>query len=67
MGKTAFIFPGQGSQYVGMGMDFYNSSGTAKDIFNQFNKILEKDITKLCFEGPEDILKRTVKILNRLF
>ncbi|MFH0702606.1 MAG: ACP S-malonyltransferase [bacterium] len=60
MGKIAFIFPGQGSQHVGMGLDFYNSSDTAKNIFNKFNVLLKKDISKLCFEGPEENLKQTV-------
>lgn len=60
MGKTAFIFPGQGSQYVGMGLDFYNSSEIAKNIFDKFNEILGKDLTKICFEGPEDALKQTI-------
>ena len=60
MGKTAFIFPGQGSQYIGMGLDLYNSSDKAKEIFSQFDLILEKDLSKLCFEGPEDLLKQTI-------
>ncbi|OGH96176.1 MAG: [acyl-carrier-protein] S-malonyltransferase [Candidatus Melainabacteria bacterium GWF2_32_7] len=60
MSKIAFIFPGQGSQYVGMGLDFYNSSETAKKIFNQFNEVLGKNLSGICFEGPEEDLKQTI-------
>lgn len=60
MSKIAFIFPGQGSQYVGMGMDFYNSSEKAKEIFDKFDFILGRKLTDICFNGPEDELKQTV-------
>lgn len=60
MTKIAFIYPGQGSQYIGMGQDFYNNSKIARDIFSKFNSILGKDLTKLCFEGPEEDLKQTI-------
>jgi len=45
MGKIAFIFPGQGSQFVGMGMDFYNSSNTAKNIFDRFDAVLGRNLS----------------------
>ena len=58
--KIAFLFPGQGAQFVGMGSDFYSEYPVAKDIFDRANNILKKDITDICFNGPEDELKKTI-------
>lgn len=58
--KIAFIFPGQGAQVVGMGKDLYENYDRARYIFETANEVLGKEITKLCFDGPEDDLKKTV-------
>ncbi len=58
--KIAFLFPGQGSQAVGMGKDLYENFDAAKNIFDTADKVLNKSITTLCFEGPEENLKQTV-------
>lgn len=58
--KIAFLFPGQGSQAVGMGKDLYESFESAKNVFDTADRVLNKTITTLCFEGPEDALKQTV-------
>lgn len=58
--KIAFLFPGQGSQAVGMGKDLYENFEAAKNVFDTADKVLGKSITTMCFEGPEDALKQTV-------
>lgn len=60
MKKTAFIFPGQGSQFIGMGKDLYENYALAKEVFEKANSVLNKNITKICFEGPEEDLKQTI-------
>lgn len=58
--KIAFIFPGQGAQVVGMGKDLYDNYDAAREVFEKANNVLGKNITKLCFEGPEEDLKQTI-------
>jgi len=55
----AFAFPGQGSQAVGMGKDFYEASQTVRDVYDEASGVLGYDLTAVSFEGPMDVLSRT--------
>lgn len=57
--KKAYVFPGQGSQFSGMGADLYNSSAEARELFDSANDILGFGITKIMFEGSDEELKQT--------
>lgn len=59
MSKTAFLFPGQGSQFAGMGQSLAASFPSARRIFDEADQVLGFSLSKLCFEGPEEELKRT--------
>ncbi|CUU04095.1 [Acyl-carrier-protein] S-malonyltransferase [Candidatus Thermokryptus mobilis] len=57
--KIAFVFPGQASQYVGMGKDLYEGNSLVKEIYDRAEEILGFELKKICFEGPEELLKQT--------
>ena len=56
---NAYIFPGQGAQFTGMGLNLYEKSSKAKELFHQANELLGFDITKIMFEGTPEELKET--------
>ena len=59
MGKLAFVFPGQGAQYVGMGKQIAEQYKSADDIFNQATEALGFDVKKMIFESDDETLKIT--------
>ncbi len=62
-----FVFPGQGSQFVGMGKDLYNDFPVCREVFDKANEILGYDLKSICFEGPEELLKQTENTQPALF
>jgi len=59
MAKTAFLFSGQGSQYIGMGKDLYDNNPSAKNVFDLADSVLGYSISELCFSGPKEELDLT--------
>jgi len=57
--RTAFLFPGQGSQSVGMGKELHDNFPVARKVFEEADKAIGFRITQLCFEGPEEELRKT--------
>ena len=57
--KVAYLFPGQGAQYVGMGKGLYERYPAAKNVFEKAGNLLPFDVKRLCFEGPAEELTRT--------
>ena len=62
MKKIAYLFPGQGSQTVGMGLDFYQEFVVVKELFDMMEEISRINISKLCFKGPIEDLTETVNL-----
>ena len=57
MTKFAFLFPGQGAQFVGMGMDFHDACAEARDLYRRADDVLGFSLSKICFEGPAERLE----------
>ncbi|MBC7232410.1 MAG: ACP S-malonyltransferase [Chloroflexi bacterium] len=60
--KLAFVFPGSGSQYVGMGRDIYDQYPAARRLFEEADAVLQFPLSRLCFEGPEEELMDAVNV-----
>jgi len=60
VGQVAYLFPGQGSQHVGMGQALYQTYPEARAIFAQADDVLEIPLTRFCFEGPDNVLTDTI-------
>jgi len=60
--KVAYVFPGQGSQSVGMGLDLYVHYASAKEVYDEVDSVLGFPLSRLCFEGPESDLVQTINV-----
>lgn len=67
MSKTAFVFPGQGSQYVGMGKDLFEGNTQAKELFHKADETLGFSLSTICFDGPEKELRQTKNTQPAIF
>jgi [acyl-carrier-protein] S-malonyltransferase len=67
MDNIAFIFPGQGSQAIGMGKNLYDNYEIARKLFDDADKILNFPLSRLCFEGPEEELIKTINVQPAIF
>ena len=62
MTKIAFLFPGQGSQKVGMGSDFYNEYSSVKELFDMAEETVKLNLSRICFQGPMETLTETINL-----
>jgi len=67
MGALAFVFPGQGSQYVGMARDIFEADAVSRALMEEADRILGVPLTRICFEGPEDELRQTKNTQPAIF
>lgn len=67
MGKRAIVFPGQGSQYVGMGKDLAGALPAAKQLFGRADEVLGVPLSRICFDGPEEELRQTKNTQPAIF
>ena len=67
MSTTAFLFPGQGSQYVGMGKDLYEQHPDARRLFEEADSIVGFPLSRICFEGPDEELTQTKNTQPAIF
>ncbi len=65
--KFGLLFPGQGAQAVGMGKEMYRIQAAARWVFDRANEVLDRDLAKLCFEGPEEDLRTTANSQPAIF
>ena len=64
---VAWVFPGQGSQEVGMGSDLYGAYPAARELYDRADSILARTLSRLCFEGPQEELSKTTNAQPALY